>query len=164
MKHAPRVTDMPKAFDPKAIEADWYARWEKAGLFTASAKSDKPRYTICLPPPNVTGELHMGHALNGTVQDIWARYRRMTGHEVLFLPGTDHAAIATQNVIEKRLAKDGTSKEEMAATRSRSWSTSGTALSARPSSASTGCLALRWTGRASDSRWTSATSAQCSLH
>src|SRR6266513_1382161 len=113
MKHAPRVTDMPKAFDPKAIEADWYARWEKAGLFAASTKSDKPRYTICLPPPNVTGELHMGHALNGTVQDIWARYRRMTGHEVLFLPGTDHAAIATQNVIEKRLGKEGTSKEEI---------------------------------------------------
>ena len=104
---------MPKAFDPKAIEAGWYARWEKAGLFAASTKSDKPRYTICLPPPNVTGELHMGHALNGTVQDIWARYRRMTGHEVLFLPGTDHAAIATQNVIEKRLGKEGTSKEEI---------------------------------------------------
>ncbi len=111
MKHVP--TEMPKAFDPKAIEAGWYARWEKAGLFTASAQSDKPRYTICLPPPNVTGELHMGHALNGTVQDIWARFRRMTGHEVLFLPGTDHAAIATQNVIEKRLAKEGTSKEEI---------------------------------------------------
>src|SRR5436309_2580375 len=111
MKHAPR--EMPKAFDPKAIEAGWYVRWEKAGLFAASTKSDKPRYTICLPPPNVTGELHMGHARNGTVQDIWARYRRMTGHEVLFLPGTDHAAIATQNVIEKRLAKEGTSKEEI---------------------------------------------------
>src|SRR5438445_11693668 len=113
MKHAPRVTDMPKAFDPQAIEAGWYARWEKSGLFAADARSDKPKYTICLPPPNVTGELRMGHALNGTVQDIWARYRRMTGYEVLFLPGTDHAAIATQNVIEKRLAKEGTSKEEI---------------------------------------------------
>src|SRR5437764_1867316 len=112
MKHAP-AADMPKAFDPKAIEADWYARWEKAGLFAASTKSDKPRYTTCRPPPNVSGELDMGHALNGTVQDIWARYRRMTGHEVLFLPGTDHAAIATQNVIEKRLGKEGTSKEEI---------------------------------------------------
>ena len=111
MKHV--QTDMPKAFDPKAIEAGWYSRWEQAGLFTASPKSDRPKYTICLPPPNVTGELHMGHALNGTVQDIWARYRRMTGHEVLFLPGMDHAAIATQNVIEKRLAKEGTSKEEI---------------------------------------------------
>jgi valyl-tRNA synthetase len=107
------MTEMPKSYDHEATEAGWYARWEKAGLFTADAKSPKPKYTICLPPPNVTGELHMGHALNGTVQDIWARYRRMTGYEVLFLPGTDHAAIATQNVIEKRLAKEGTSKEEI---------------------------------------------------
>jgi valyl-tRNA synthetase len=107
------MTEMPKSYDHAATEAGWYARWENAGLFTANAKSPKPKYTICLPPPNVTGELHMGHALNGTVQDIWARYRRMTGYEVLFLPGTDHAAIATQNVIEKRLAKEGTSKEEI---------------------------------------------------
>jgi valyl-tRNA synthetase len=106
-------SDMKTAYDPQAIEAGWYERWEKAGLFTADSKSPKPKYTICLPPPNVTGELHMGHALNGTVQDIWARYRRMTGYEVLFLPGTDHAAIATQNVLEKRLAKDGTTKEEI---------------------------------------------------
>jgi valyl-tRNA synthetase len=105
--------DNKTAYDPQAIEAGWYARWEKSGLFTADARSKKPKYTICLPPPNVTGELHMGHALNGTVQDIWARYRRMSGYEVLFLPGTDHAAIATQNVIEKRLAKEGTTKEEI---------------------------------------------------
>ncbi len=107
------ISDMQTAYDAGAIEAGWYARWEKAGLFIADARSPKPKFTICLPPPNVTGELHMGHALNGTVQDIWARYRRMTGYEVLFLPGTDHAAIATQNVIEKRLAKEGTSKEEI---------------------------------------------------
>ena len=107
------MSDMKTAYDPQAIEAGWYARWEEAGLFTANARSDKPKYTICLPPPNVTGELHMGHALNGTVQDIWARFRRMTGYEVLWLPGTDHAAIATQNVLEKRLAKEGSSKEEI---------------------------------------------------
>src|SRR6059058_6389459 len=107
------ITDMKTAYDPQAIEAGWYARWEKSGLFAADARSDKPKYTICLPPPNVTGELHMGHALNGTVQDIWARYRRMTGHEVLFLPGYDHAAIATQNVIEKQLGREGTTKEEL---------------------------------------------------
>ena len=107
------MTEMPKSYDHEATEAGWYARWENAGLFMANSKSPKPKYTICLPPPNVTGELHMGHALNGTVQDIWARHRRMTGYEVLFLPGTDHAAIATQNVIEKRLAKEGTSKEEI---------------------------------------------------
>ena len=93
-------SDMPDHFEPQAVEAGWYARWEQDGLFVADAKSKKPKYTICLPPPNITGELHMGHALNHTLQDICARYRRMAGYEVLFLPGTDHAAIATQNVIE----------------------------------------------------------------
>jgi len=104
---------MPPAFDPQAIEAGWYARWEKEGLFIADAKSKKPKYTICLPPPNITGELHMGHALNHTLQDICARYRRMAGYEVLFLPGMDHAAIATQNVIEKQLANEGMTKEQL---------------------------------------------------
>ena len=104
---------MPPAFDPQAIEAGWYARWEKEGLFIADAKSRKPKYTICLPPPNITGELHMGHALNHTLQDICARYRRMAGYEVLFLPGMDHAAIATQNVIEKQLATEGITKEQL---------------------------------------------------
>ncbi len=111
MKHV--QTEMPKAFDPQAVEAGWYARWEEAGLFTADARSDKPRYTMAFPPPNITGELHLGHALQTAVYDLIARYKRMTGHEVLFLPGYDHAAIATQNVIEKQLAKEGTSKEEM---------------------------------------------------
>ena len=104
---------MPTAFDPQAIEADWYARWEQAGLFQADAGSPKPKYSIALPPPNVTGVLHMGHATNGTIQDVWARYRRMTGYEVLWLPGTDHAAISTQNVLEKQLAAEGTTKEEL---------------------------------------------------
>src|ERR1700730_11988414 len=108
-----KPSEMPKAFDPKAIEAGWYARWEADGLFVADAKSHKPKYTICLPPPYITGALHMGHALNHTMQDICARYRRMAGHEVLFLPGTDHAAIATQNVIEKQLAAEGTTKEQL---------------------------------------------------
>jgi len=108
-----KPSDMPKAFDPQAIEAGWYARWESDGLFVADAHSKKPKYTICLPPPNITGELHMGHALNHTIQDICARYRRMAGYEVLYLPGTDHAAIATQNVIEKRLAAEGMTKEQL---------------------------------------------------
>ena len=104
---------MPTAFDPQAVEAGWYARWETEGAFIADAKSRKQKYTICLPPPNITGELHMGHALNHTLQDICARYRRMAGSEVLFLPGTDHAAIATQNVIEKQLAAEGMTKEQL---------------------------------------------------
>src|SRR3981189_2887002 len=110
MKHA-MTSEMPKAFDPQAVEAGWYARWESAGLFIADPLSKKRKFAICLPPPNITGELPLGPALNGTVQDITARYRRMAGYEVLFLPGTDHAAIATQNVIEKRLAKEGTTKQ-----------------------------------------------------
>src|ERR1700694_2842502 len=104
---------MPTAFDPQAVEAGWYARWEADRLVVADAKSDKPQFPICLPPPNITGELHMGHALNHTLQDICARYRRMAGYEVLFLPGMDHAAIATQNVIERQLAAEGMSKEQL---------------------------------------------------
>ncbi len=104
---------MPKAFDPKAIEAGWYARWETERLFVADASSEKPKFTMCFPPPNITGELHMGHALQTAIYDLIARYKRMTGHEVLFLPGYDHAAIATQNVIEKQLAREGTTKEEL---------------------------------------------------
>ncbi len=108
-----RDTQMPKAFDPQAIEAGWYARWEDAALFVADPSSDKPKFTMCFPPPNITGELHMGHALQTAIYDLLARYRRMTGQEVLFLPGYDHAAIATQNVIEKQLAREGKTKEEL---------------------------------------------------
>src|SRR5258705_7000534 len=108
-----KSTEMPKAFDPQAIEAGWYSRWESDGLFVADAQSKRPKYAICLPPPNITGVLHMRHALNHTLQDICARYRRMAGYEVLYLPGTDHAAIATQNVIEKQLAAQGTTKEQL---------------------------------------------------
>jgi len=109
----PINSEMPKAFDPQAIEAGWYARWEADGLFTADPASDKKKFAMCFPPPNITGELHMGHALQTAVYDLLARYRRMTGYEVLFLPGYDHAAIATQNVIEKQLAREGTTKEEL---------------------------------------------------
>ncbi|HET7419653.1 MAG TPA: valine--tRNA ligase [Candidatus Dormibacteraeota bacterium] len=106
-------TEMPKAFDPQAIEAGWYARWEADGLFVADPTSDKPRFAMAFPPPNITGELHMGHALQTAVYDLIARYKRMNGLEVLFLPGYDHAAIATQNVIEKRLAQEDQTKEEI---------------------------------------------------
>src|SRR2546421_5350318 len=104
---------MPTAYDPQAVEASWYARWEEARLFRADARSPKPKFSIALPPPNVTGELHMGHALQAALYDAVVRHRRMTGHEVLWLPGTDHAAISTQNVIERQLASEGTTKEEL---------------------------------------------------
>ncbi|MGH7911962.1 MAG: class I tRNA ligase family protein, partial [Candidatus Dormibacteraceae bacterium] len=104
---------MPRAYDPGQVERVWSQRWEEAQLFRADPTSPKPPFAMALPPPNITGELHLGHAVNASLQDAWARFRRMTGYEVLWLPGTDHAAIATQNVIEKQLAKEGTTKEEL---------------------------------------------------
>jgi valyl-tRNA synthetase len=105
--------EMEKAWKPQEVEREFYRRWEEAGLFVADNHSQRPHFSIVLPPPNVTGELHLGHATNHSLQDIYCRYKRMRGFEVLWLPGTDHAAIATQNVIEKQLAAEGTSKEEL---------------------------------------------------
>jgi valyl-tRNA synthetase len=104
---------LPKTWRPQDVEEQIYRKWEADGLFHADASDPRPHFSMVLPPPNVTGELHMGHATNGTIQDVLARYKRMRAHEVLWLPGTDHAAIATQNVIEKQLAKEGTTKEEL---------------------------------------------------
>ena len=104
---------MPGAYDPGAVESVWYRRWLDADLFRADPESTKPAFSIAIPPPNITGDLHLGHAVQVALQDAWSRYRRMTGYEVLWLPGTDHAAIATQNVIEKQLAQEGTTKEQL---------------------------------------------------
>ena len=101
------MPELPKAYEPRAVEEKWYEFWLKQGCFTANAKSPKPAYCIVIPPPNVTGVLHMGHVLNNTIQDILARKARMEGKEVLWLPGTDHAGIATQAVVEKALRKEG---------------------------------------------------------
>lgn len=100
-------TDIPKAYEPHAVEDKWYADWLAKGWFTANPQSAKPPYSIVIPPPNVTGVLTMGHVLNNTLQDILARRKRMQGYEVLWLPGTDHAGIATQTVVEKTLRKQG---------------------------------------------------------
>jgi valyl-tRNA synthetase len=104
------MSEIPKTYEPPAIEAKWYAFWEQNGCFRADPKSPKPAYSIVIPPPNVTGVLTLGHVLNNTIQDILARRARMTGHDVLWLPGTDHAGIATQNVVEKTLRKEGVMK------------------------------------------------------
>ena len=96
-----------KVYDPQRIEATWYQYWEKQGFFHAKADGAKPGYCIVIPPPNVTGALHMGHALNNTLQDILIRYKRMDGFNALWMPGTDHAGIATQNVVERQLAAEG---------------------------------------------------------
>ncbi len=107
-----RAEDLPKAWDPGAVESAIYQRWLDAGYFTAEPTSAKPGYSIVLPPPNVTGSLHMGHALEHTMMDALTRRKRMQGYEVLWQPGMDHAGIATQSVVEKQLAVDGKTKED----------------------------------------------------
>ena len=102
--------EISKAYEPKSVEDKWYAEWLSKGHFTANPASTKPPYSIVIPPPNVTGVLTMGHVLNNTLQDILARRKRMQGYEVLWLPGTDHAGIATQTVVEKTLRKQGVIK------------------------------------------------------
>jgi len=105
--------DMPSAYDARATEGKWYAEWERRGYFVAHPNSGKPPFSIVLPPPNITGRLHVGHALNHTLPDIVVRRKRMQGYETLFLPGTDHAGIATQVVVERELAEQGIDRKEL---------------------------------------------------
>src|SRR5207302_1617777 len=94
-----------KGYEPSKVEPKWAAFWEQRGFFHADEKSDKPPFSIILPPPNVTGSLHIGHALTATIEDILVRYQRMSGFNALWMPGIDHAGIATQMVVEKELKK-----------------------------------------------------------
>jgi len=103
----------PTAYDPKELEERWYRFWEENGFFYAEVDDPRPSFCITIPPPNVTGSLHMGHALNHTIHDIVARYKRMKGYNVLVVPGTDHAGIATQVVVEKELAKEGKTRYDL---------------------------------------------------
>ena len=98
---------LEKTFEPQAAEPRLYAQWEESGLFAPRMEGTEGAYSIVIPPPNVTGSLHIGHALNNTLQAILARYHRMKGKAVLWLPGTDHAGIATQMVVERQLAAAG---------------------------------------------------------
>ncbi len=104
---------LEKGYEPHDVEKRWYAFWEEEGLFAATEDNDQKYYSIVIPPPNVTGVLHMGHALNNTMQDILCRYRRSHGDNVLWMPGTDHAGIATQNVVEKQLALEGIDRHQL---------------------------------------------------
>ncbi|MHC8509277.1 MAG: valine--tRNA ligase [Rhodospirillales bacterium] len=104
---------MDKSYDPKSVEARHYAAWENAGAFACGRAAGADPYTIVIPPPNVTGSLHMGHALNNTLQDILIRYARARGKDALWQPGTDHAGIATQMVVERQLAEEGKSKHDL---------------------------------------------------
>ncbi len=109
----PASQEVSKVYEPKHIEKAWYQTWMKKGYFKASSASKKKPFTIVIPPPNVTGSLHMGHALNNTLQDILIRYKRMAGFEALWMPGTDHAGIATQNVVEKSLKEEGLTRHTL---------------------------------------------------
>ena len=106
-------TTLAKTYDPKSIEAKWYDAWLKSGYFKCSLESTAPPYTIMMPPPNVTGSLHMGHALTFTLQDLLVRFNRMAGKDVLWQPGTDHAGIATQMVVERQLATENIDRRDL---------------------------------------------------
>ncbi|NQT29661.1 MAG: class I tRNA ligase family protein, partial [Candidatus Saganbacteria bacterium] len=105
--------EIPKIYDPQEIEKKWYKIWEESNLFAPEEDSKKPSFTIVIPPPNVTGNLHMGHALDNSIQDVLIRYKKMNGFNALWVPGTDHAGIATQNVVAKALRAEGKSKEDL---------------------------------------------------
>jgi valyl-tRNA synthetase len=107
------MKELEKVYEPKSVEQKWYEVWEREGYFHATLPSDKPSYSIVIPPPNITGVLHMGHALNNTLQDILCRWKRMSGYNVLWMPGTDHAGIATQNVVERQLATEKKDRFEL---------------------------------------------------
>ena len=104
---------IPKAYDFGPVEQKWYRRWEEEGLFRPVDDPNRPTFSMVIPPPNVTGVLHIGHALNNTLQDILVRYKRMDGYATLWVPGTDHAGIATQNVVERQLAQEKLSRYDL---------------------------------------------------
>ncbi len=109
------MSEMPKAYEPAPVEKKWYAYWEDHGVFRASdaAGDDRKTYVVAMPPPNVTGSLHMGHALFGTIQDVLVRHKRMQGYNALWQPGIDHAGIATQTVVERQLKREGLTRHDL---------------------------------------------------
>ncbi|MGL5125490.1 MAG: valine--tRNA ligase, partial [Fusobacteriaceae bacterium] len=107
------MTELEKTYSPRDIEDKWYKFWEEKKCFAATMKEGRPNYSIVMPPPNVTGILHMGHVLNNTIQDTIIRHKRMSGYNTLWMPGTDHAGIATQNMVERKLATEGLVKEDL---------------------------------------------------
>ncbi|MFQ6067755.1 MAG: class I tRNA ligase family protein, partial [bacterium] len=104
---------MKKRYEPQEIEKKWEDWWERNNYFSPRPGKKKTTFSMVMPPPNITGALHMGHAFNNTVQDIVARFKRMKGYEVLWVPGIDHAGIATQNVVEKSLAQEGLTRQTL---------------------------------------------------
>ncbi|MDH5510989.1 MAG: class I tRNA ligase family protein, partial [Nitrospinota bacterium] len=107
------MSDLAKGYEPAEVEKKWREHWVQSGAFHAMDKSPLPSFSIVIPPPNVTGSLHIGHALNHTLQDILVRYKRMDGHNALWMPGMDHAGIATQNVVERKLATENIDRRSL---------------------------------------------------
>src|SRR5262249_52284520 len=105
--------EIPKTYNPQEVESRWYQWWESKRFFQANAHSHKPAFVLVMPPPNVTGSLHMGHMLNQTVHDVITRRKQMQEFNTLWLPGMDHAGIATQNVVERELRKEGLSRYDL---------------------------------------------------
>ena len=145
---------LDKTYDPKAVEARWYRVWSQKGYFHASPTHPGQPYCIVIPPPNVTGSLHVGHALNNSIQDILIRWRRMQGRNVLWLPGTDHAGIATQNVVERQFMAEGASRESFGREASSSASGNGKPPPGIPSSVNRSGSVSPATGIVIASRWT----------
>src|SRR5687768_12805745 len=108
-----RMTELAKSYEPASIEAHWGLLWERSGVYEPTLDPGRPSFSIQLPPPNVTGTLHMGHAFNQTIMDSLTRYHRMRGFNTLWLPGTDHAGIATQIVVERQLQDQGLSRHDL---------------------------------------------------
>ena len=107
------IETLEKVYEPHRVEQKWYQFWLDRGYFKAGRTPSTKTFSIVIPPPNVTGSLHMGHALNNTLQDVLVRYKRMCGYDTLWMPGTDHAGIATQNVVETHLKKDGITRKDL---------------------------------------------------
>ena len=104
------LSSLPKTYEPQTVEGKWYRFWEEGGYFKPSGDTARPTFVISMPPPNVTGALHLGHAITATIEDILIRYHRMKGDDTLWVPGEDHAGIATQTVVERLLAQEGTDR------------------------------------------------------
>ena len=148
------MSDLPKAYDPSLVEEKWQSRWIEEGCFKADPASEKPAYSVVIPPPNVTGVLHLGHVLNNTIQDILVRRARQKGYEALWLPGTDHAGIATQVRVEKDLKQTtGRSRHDLGL--KPSWKKSGNGKKNTEASSSTSSISwvVPATGTANASRW-----------
>jgi valyl-tRNA synthetase len=145
---------MDKTYQPHAIETSWYNTWESENYFAPQGAGES--YTIMIPPPNVTGSLHMGHGFNNAIMDALIRFRRMQGRNTLWQPGTDHAGIATQMLVERQLEAKARTATTWAATNSSRKSGSGRISPAATSAARSAAWARRWTGAASASPWTTA--------